>query len=85
VCFQTKACFLLWSVVKVKSTVLDSVREKSGLSKKDILKVYFNRNRRVRKKKVRKKRIKGWQGKKRSEACLGTIRTYSSINPCNTD
>ena len=57
-CFQTGAFFLLCKTVLVDAKS-DGVIEESGLSKEDILKIYFNQNRRARREEVKSEGNKG--------------------------
>jgi hypothetical protein len=49
------------------------VREKSGSSIKDILKIYSNENGRTRREREVKGKVRGGKGKRQSEARLGSI------------
>ena len=49
------------------------VREKSGLSIEDILKIYSNKNSHMRREREVKGEVRGGGGKRRSEARLGSI------------
>jgi hypothetical protein len=53
--------------------VSGGVREKSGSSIEDILKIYSNENGRTRREREVKGEVRGNGGKRRSEARLGSI------------
>jgi hypothetical protein len=53
--------------------VSGGVREKSGSSIEDILKIYFNENGRTRREREVKGEVRGGGGKRQSKARLGSI------------
>jgi hypothetical protein len=65
---------LLWAGSDViDSVVSDGVRDSSGSSKEDILRIYSGENCRTRREKVREEGSKAWRGRKAVRACLVSI------------
>jgi hypothetical protein len=65
---------LLWAGSDITNSIIsNSIRDLSGLSKEDILRIYFRENRRMRREKVRKEGSEAWRDRKAVRARLVLI------------
>jgi hypothetical protein len=65
---------LLWAGSDITDSIISNgIRDSSGSSKEDILRIYSGENRRTRREKVRKEGSEAWRGRKAVRARLVSI------------
>jgi hypothetical protein len=65
---------LLWAGLDITDSIISNgIRDSSGLSKEDILRIYSRENRYMRREKVRKEGSEAWRGRKAVRARLVLI------------